>query len=89
MANPVPAVSHVEQMLESFQPQLRPAERRGLALWVVGPLVVAVAMTMLVVGRGQVTGLLERAPRVEGVPEDTGRETSIAAAERKPAQPHH
>src|SRR5215211_4495875 len=35
MRNPVPAVSHVEQMLETFQPQLRRAERSGLALWVV------------------------------------------------------
>ena len=35
----------------------------------------------------RVTGLLKRAPRGEGLPEDTGREKSIAAAERKPA--HH
>jgi hypothetical protein len=33
--NPVPALSHVEQLLETFQPQLRRAERSGLALWVV------------------------------------------------------
>ena len=36
MAIPVPALSHVAQMLETFQPQLRRAERDGLALWVVG-----------------------------------------------------
>jgi hypothetical protein len=35
MRHPVPAVSHVEQVLETFQPQLRRAERSGLALWVV------------------------------------------------------
>ena len=38
MAIPVPALSHVAQMLETFQPQLRRAERDGLALWVVGML---------------------------------------------------
>ena len=37
----------------------------------------------------RVTGQLKRAPRGEGIPEDTAREKSIAAAERKPAQPHH
>jgi hypothetical protein len=36
---PVPAVSHVEDLLTTFQPQLRRAERNGLALWVVGLLV--------------------------------------------------
>jgi hypothetical protein len=34
--NPVPAVSHLEQLLTTFQPHLRRAERGGLALWVVG-----------------------------------------------------
>jgi hypothetical protein len=34
--NPVPAVSHVEDLVETFLPQLRRAERGGLALWVVG-----------------------------------------------------
>jgi hypothetical protein len=36
---PVPAVSHVAQLLTTFQPQLRRAERGGLALWVVGLLI--------------------------------------------------
>lgn len=35
MSHPVPALSHVEELLETFQPQLRRAERSGLALWVV------------------------------------------------------
>ena len=39
MPNPVPAVSHVEDLVESFLPQLRRAERSGLALWVVGLLI--------------------------------------------------
>ena len=39
MPNPVPAVSHVEDLAETFLPQLRPAERGGLALWVVSLLV--------------------------------------------------
>lgn len=39
MPNPVPAVSHVEELAATFLPQLRPAERSGLALWVVGLLI--------------------------------------------------
>ena len=39
MRNPVPAVSHVEALAEAFLPHLRPAERGGLALWVVSLLV--------------------------------------------------
>jgi hypothetical protein len=37
--NPVPAVSHVEALAETFLPPLRRAERAGLALWVVALLV--------------------------------------------------
>jgi hypothetical protein len=37
--NPVPAVSHVEELAATFLPQLRRAERAGLALWVVSLLV--------------------------------------------------
>jgi hypothetical protein len=37
--NPVPAVSHVQDLAETYLPHLRPAERRGLALWVVALLV--------------------------------------------------
>jgi hypothetical protein len=36
---PVPAVSHVEHLVETLLPQLRRAERSGLALWVVSLLV--------------------------------------------------
>ena len=36
MANPVPAVSHVEGLVAVFLAHLRPAQQRGLALWVVG-----------------------------------------------------
>lgn len=36
MRNPVPAVSHVRTLTEQFLPQLRPAQQRGLALWVAG-----------------------------------------------------
>lgn len=39
MPNPMPAVSHVEDLVETFLPQLRRAERSGLALWVVSLLV--------------------------------------------------
>lgn len=39
MRNPVPAVSHVEGLVETFLPDLRPAQRAGLALWVVSLLV--------------------------------------------------
>src|SRR5687767_674561 len=36
--NPVPAVSHVQALTETFLPQLRPAQQRGLAEWVAGVL---------------------------------------------------
>jgi hypothetical protein len=36
--NPVPAVSHVQALTETFLPQLRPAQQRGLAEWVAGML---------------------------------------------------
>lgn len=36
MRNPVPAVSHVHGLVAEFFAHLRPAEQRGLALWVVG-----------------------------------------------------
>lgn len=39
MRNPVPAVSHVQELTETYLPPLRPAEQRGLALWVVSLLV--------------------------------------------------
>ncbi|MGH7536592.1 MAG: transposase [Gemmatimonadales bacterium] len=39
MSNPAPAVSHVAQLAETFLPHLRPAERSGLALWVVALLI--------------------------------------------------
>ena len=34
MPNPVPAVSHVQELTETFLPHLRPAQQRGLAEWV-------------------------------------------------------
>lgn len=39
MRNPVPALSHVEGLVETHLPPLRPAQGRGLALWVVGVLI--------------------------------------------------
>ena len=39
MRNPVPAVSHVEDLVALHLPDLRPAQRGGLAQWVVGLLV--------------------------------------------------
>lgn len=36
MGNPVPAVSHVQVLTETYLPHLRPAQQRGLALWVAG-----------------------------------------------------
>jgi hypothetical protein len=39
VAVPVPALSHVEDVVATFLPRLRPAERGGLALWVVGLLI--------------------------------------------------
>lgn len=38
MPNPVPAVSHVAELAEAHLPHLRPAQQRGLALWVAGVL---------------------------------------------------
>ena len=35
---PVPAVSHVQPLLETYLPDLRPAHHRGLAEWVAGVL---------------------------------------------------
>jgi hypothetical protein len=39
VANPVPAVSHVAAVVETFLPLLRRAARSGLALWVVALLI--------------------------------------------------
>ena len=38
MPHPVPAVSHVAASIETYLPQLRPAQQRGLAEWVAGVL---------------------------------------------------
>ena len=38
MSHPVPAVSHVQEVVEEFLPVLRPAQQRGLAEWVSGVL---------------------------------------------------
>lgn len=38
MSIPVPAVSHVQELTETFLPHLRPAQQRGLAAWVAGVL---------------------------------------------------
>ena len=38
MPIPVPAVSHVQELSETFLPHLRPAQQRGLAEWVAGTL---------------------------------------------------
>lgn len=38
MGVPVPAVSHVQALTETYFPQLRPAQQRGLAEWVAGVL---------------------------------------------------
>ena len=38
MPTPVPAVSHVQDLTETYVPQLRPAQQRGLAEWVAGVL---------------------------------------------------
>ena len=35
MSSPVPALSHVEAVVATHLAQLRPAQQRGLALWVV------------------------------------------------------
>jgi hypothetical protein len=35
---PVPAVSHVQSLIETYLPDLRPAQQRGLAEWVTGVL---------------------------------------------------
>src|SRR5687768_565392 len=39
MSSPVPALSHVEAVVATHLAQLRPAQQRGLALWVVALLV--------------------------------------------------
>lgn len=36
MRNPIPAVSQVHELTETFLPHLRPAQQRGLATWVAG-----------------------------------------------------
>jgi len=38
VSHPVPAVSHVQTLLEEFLPAVRPAHQRGLAEWVAGVL---------------------------------------------------
>ena len=63
MRNPVPAVSHVEELVGAFLPHLRPAERGGLALWVAALLVAESCCERAILGKMAVLGYATHALR--------------------------
>lgn len=63
MSHPVPAVSHVQALTETFLPQLRPAQQRGLAEWVAGTLEAKSGCEAAVLLALQAEGLPEQATR--------------------------
>ena len=63
MANPAPTVSHVQTLIETFLPHLRPAQQRGLGLWVEGLLVAGSSCEQAVLTALEPLGLPEHATR--------------------------
>lgn len=63
MSHPVPAVSHVEELAETYLPHLRPAQRRGLARWVAGVLAAESGCEAAVLQRLETLGLPAHATR--------------------------
>ena len=63
MCNPLPAVSHVRALTETFLPHLRPAQQRGIAEWVVGVLAAESGCERAVLTALEPLGLPEHATR--------------------------
>lgn len=63
MSIPVPAVSHVAELTETFLPHLRPAQHRGLGLWVTGLLAAESGCERAVLTALEPLGLPEHATR--------------------------
>ena len=63
MPHPVPAVSHVQQVTETFLPHLRPAQQRGLAEWVAGALAAQSGCEQAILTRLETLGLPAHATR--------------------------
>jgi Transposase DDE domain len=61
--NPVPAVSHVQDLVAAFLPHLRPAQRRGLAEWVAGVLAAESGCEAAVLAELETWGLPAHATR--------------------------
>jgi len=63
VAIPVPAVSHVAELVETHLPELLPAQQRGLALWVTGVLAAESGCERAVLTALEPLGLPEHATR--------------------------
>jgi hypothetical protein len=63
VCNPLPAVSHVRALTETFLPHLRPAQQRGIAEWVVGVLAAESGCEQAVLTALEPLGLPEHATR--------------------------
>lgn len=63
MRTPVPAVSHVQALTETFRPHLRPAQQRGVAEWVVGTLAAESGCEQAILTRLEALGLPTHATR--------------------------
>ena len=63
MCVPVPAVSHVTGLLETYLPHLRPAQQRGVAAWVSGVLAAGSGCEAAVLSALEPLGLPEHATR--------------------------
>lgn len=63
MSNPVSALSHVAELVETHLPHLRPAQQRGLALWVEGLLAAESSCEQAVLTALEPLGMPEHATR--------------------------
>lgn len=63
MSHPVPAVSHVAELTETYLAHLRPAQQRGLALWVAGLLAAESGCEQAILNRLETLGLPAHATR--------------------------
>jgi hypothetical protein len=63
VAHPVPAVSHVAELTETYSAHLRPAQQRGLAPWVAGLLAAESGCEQSIVNQLETLGLPAPATR--------------------------
>jgi len=63
VSHPVPAVSHVHDLVEEFLPDVRPAHQRGLAEWVSGVLAAGSGLEQAVLAALEAQGLKPEATR--------------------------